>query len=591
MRDSNEHHESPEPHESCGWADEPPGWYDEECEQTAPPHDRLQRPGDAAGHRSAGLIGADQTGAAADGGTGEAGETGRISEARDRDEVSGNQSDEAHDRSDEVRSWADAAVAVARDRGDEPSITLRGPAELVNALPYLMGFHPTDSVVMVALHGPRGRFGGRLRVGIPASQREWLPVAEQLAECLVEAGERRGARPDGIVVFLCQDPAEGETGLTVMNRLRPLAQRLRTACGSLDVPVYEALCISDGRFWSYCCPDSRCCPAEGTVMAMHGTSVMAAAAAYAGIQVRGTLREMEARLEPLGAPVAAGQQRALDGAASGLVHRILDQGSREQVGRETLRLAQRLMKRLGERATLGVGRTEADAKDDRLISHDEAAAVILGLQDRDTRDRAAEWMEGPDAGHALRLWRALARRCVGPYAEHAAAPLALAGWVSWSTGDEPGARVALSLSLRADPEYVFARLLHQACNDGLDPEELRRCLRREHAARKAEAAEAEQEARAEHVIGTGPGVAIGTGSGATAGGGSGGGSAPRRQRSPRAGRPTGTAGSKNGTPRASAPGAGPASRRRPAPGTGTAAVRGRSRTTDQGGQRGRGSGR
>ena len=48
-----------------------------------------------------------------------------------------------------------------------------------------------------------------------------------------------------------------------MERLRPLAQRLRTACGSLDVPVVEALCISDGRFWSYCCPEHGCCPAEG----------------------------------------------------------------------------------------------------------------------------------------------------------------------------------------------------------------------------------------------------------------------------------------------------------------------------------------
>ena len=79
---------------------------------------------------------------------------------------------------------------------------------------------------------------------------------------------------------------------------------------------------------------------------------------------------------------------------------------------------------------------------------DEAAAVILGLQDRATRDRAAEWMEGPEAEPALRLWRALARRCVGPYGEHAAAPLTLAGWVAWSTGDEPEARVALGRALR-----------------------------------------------------------------------------------------------------------------------------------------------
>ncbi len=40
--------------------------------------------------------------------------------------------------------------------------------------------------------------------------------------------------------------------------------------------------------------------------------------------------------------------------------------------------------------------------------------MILGLQDRVTRDRAAEWMEGPEAEPALRLWRALARRCVAP---------------------------------------------------------------------------------------------------------------------------------------------------------------------------------
>jgi hypothetical protein len=364
----------------------------------------------------------------------------------------------------------------------EQQITLRGPAELADALPYMMGFHPNDSIVLVALHGSRGRFGGRLRLGIPRSPREWTPVAEQLAECLIEGSERRGARPDGIVVFLCQDPADDETSHQVMERLRPLAQRLRTACGTHEVPVYEALCISDGRFWSYCCPDARCCPPEGNALAMSGTSVMAAAAAYAGIQVRGSLREMEGRLSPWATPAASDQEKALDAAGAALVPRILDEEGREQVAAETLALARGLMRRI-EETPRAVGWGEADVADDRLITHDEAAAVILGLQDRETRDRAAEWMEGPDAGPALRLWRALSRRCVGPYFEHAAAPLTLVGWVSWSTGDEPGARVALGLALRADPEYVFARLLHQACNEGLDPEALRSCLRKESDAR------------------------------------------------------------------------------------------------------------
>ncbi|MFG3141666.1 DUF4192 domain-containing protein [Streptomyces sp. NPDC048211] len=367
---------------------------------------------------------------------------------------------------------------------DEQQITLRGPAELADALPYLMGFHPNDSVVMVALHGGRGRFGGRLRLGIPQSAQEWPSVAEQLAECLIKGSERRGGRPDAIVVFLCQDPAEGESGNQTMERLRPFAQGLRIACGALDVPVLEALCISGDRFWSYVCPDARCCPAEGNPLAMPGTSVMAAAATYAGVQVRGSLREMEARLMPPTPPTSVAgreQQLALDAAGSALVPKLLDEESRREVSDTTLKLARQLVRRLG-RAPAATP-SLSDLNDDRLISHEEAAGVILGLQDRETRDRAAEWMEGPEAESALRLWRALARRCVAPYEEHAAAPLTLAGWVSWSIGDEPAARVALGLALRLDPGYTFAQLLHEACNQGLDPETLRRCLRSERGTR------------------------------------------------------------------------------------------------------------
>lgn len=374
--------------------------------------------------------------------------------------------------------------------GSGPQITLRGPAELADALPYMMGFHPTDSIVLVALHGGSGRFGGRLRLGIPRSSREWEPVAVQLAECLIRGSRRRGPRPDGIVVFLCQDPAEGETGQGAMERLRPLAQRLRTACGALDVPVYEALCISDGRFWSYCCPDTRCCPPDGTPLALPGTSVMAAAAAYAGVRVRGSLRDMERRFAPREDAEAEAQKLALDAATAALTGRILDTRGRQEVADETMALAGSLRERMAQASRgEGEGETGADDADDRLVSQEEAAAVILGLQDRETRDRAAQWMEGEEAAPALRLWRALSRRCVGPYAEHAAAPLTLAGWVSWSMGDEPAARVALGLALRADPQYVFARLLHQACNEGLDPETVRRCLRGERETKSPAAAE------------------------------------------------------------------------------------------------------
>ncbi|MFK0265578.1 DUF4192 family protein [Streptomyces angustmyceticus] len=361
----------------------------------------------------------------------------------------------------------------------EAQVTLRGPAELADALPYLLGFYPDDSVVMIALTGERGRFGGRVRLGIPTDTAQWPDVADQLAECLISAGQERDARPAAIIVYLCQEPAAGESGKDVKDRLRPLAQRLRTACGALDVPVLEALCLSNGRFWSYCCPDFRCCPAEGTPMVMPGTSVMAAAAAYAGMQVRGSLKEMEARLAPRTGRRAADQETALDAAAGALVPRMLRGDAAVAVRRDTLDLAGAMIHRFRQDTPSGSNRAR-DACDDALITDAEAADLILGLQDRVTRDRAAEWMDGSAAAPALRLWRALARRCAGGYAEHAVAPLTLAGWVSWSTEDGPSARVALSRALALDPDYTFAQLLHRAINEGLDPEPLRRCLREQH---------------------------------------------------------------------------------------------------------------
>ncbi|MGW8377283.1 DUF4192 domain-containing protein [Streptomyces sp. ODS28] len=366
-----------------------------------------------------------------------------------------------------------------------PRVSLRSSAELADALPYLLGFHPDDSVVVVALHGEHGRFGGRIRLGIPTEVEEWSAVAAQVAGCLESGSLARGERPDGALVFICQDPAEGESGADVMRRLRPLAQRLRLACGRLDMPVFEALCISDQRYFSYCCPDRSCCPPEGKPLAEPGTSAMAAAAAYMGVAKPSALRDLEARLAELGPPVASQQERALDAAGAELVPRMLGDGGMTAIRAETMTLAGALLKRFSDAPPRSRSWSASDAQDDKLLETDEAARVILGLQDRKTRDQAAEWIEGQDIQPAGRLWRALARRCVGPYTVHSAAPLTLAGWVSWSGGDGPAARVALSRALRADPGYVFAQLLQRACNEGVDPEPLRRSMRKERDARRA----------------------------------------------------------------------------------------------------------
>lgn len=372
---------------------------------------------------------------------------------------------------------------------EEVKITLRGPSELADALPYLMGFHPNDSIVLVALHGEHGRFGGRVRLGLPHDPGEWPEAADQLAGCLVKNSTRRGAPPDAVVVFVCQDPGDDESATDVMEKLRPLVQRLRLACGALEVPVVEALCVSAGRWWSYVTPETAPSPPEGAALPEPGSTTMAATVAYLGLPSPSSLRDLESRLKPV-EPRDREHEIALDTASADLVPRMLiDSATCDDIRNRTLTLARTAMERLRKAPTIADA-ARADRRDDKLLADDEAAEIILGLQDRDTRDRAAEWMEPAQADAALRLWRALARRCAGTYAEHAAAPLTLVGWVAWSSGDEAEARAALGLALDLEPTYTFARLLHHAVNAGLDPELLRGSLRRERRRRVIAAAKA-----------------------------------------------------------------------------------------------------
>src|SRR5688500_17535011 len=60
--------------------------------------------------------------------------------------------------------------------------------DLLNALPTLFGFRPEESLVAVSTHGPRRRFGFRLRVDIPAPE-----DVEELAEVVVGHLGRQGA--------------------------------------------------------------------------------------------------------------------------------------------------------------------------------------------------------------------------------------------------------------------------------------------------------------------------------------------------------------------------------------------------------------
>ncbi|MEV7024338.1 DUF4192 domain-containing protein, partial [Kitasatospora sp. NPDC093558] len=167
-------------------------------------------------------------------------------------------------------------------------VTMRGPADMAELLPYLLGFFPDDSIVAVGLHGPDLHQGGVLRADIPASRSQWPAAAEETAALLVDVSEQRGSRPIQVLLYLCQDPVPGH-GPPAVDGLRPLADGLRAAFARRGVPVKESLCVSDGRWWSFLCRREGCCDPAGNPIRRAPAPVPAATAAtIAGLSPSGT---------------------------------------------------------------------------------------------------------------------------------------------------------------------------------------------------------------------------------------------------------------------------------------------------------------
>ncbi|MFD0328715.1 DUF4192 domain-containing protein [Streptacidiphilus monticola] len=202
-------------------------------------------------------------------------------------------------------------------------------------------------------------------------------------------------------------------------------------------------------------------------------SPMAAAAAVAGITVRGSLRELHRELDPVPPPAAEDLHRAFRGMMPRLAAELRRPGGAAEAREHTVELAARALERFRS------GEAE--------LTPGQCARLLLGLQDRQARDRVAEWLEPEELPAAERLWRYLARRCAVPFDACAAPPLSLLGWTAWIRGDVVLARVALGRALAADPRYTFAQLLHEAINCGAVPDTLRASLRRERRTRERRA--------------------------------------------------------------------------------------------------------
>jgi hypothetical protein len=332
----------------------------------------------------------------------------------------------------------------------EPSFHIHNREDLIEVTPYLLGYRPIDSLVVIALAG-----GGELRLTIRSDLTEAAePVfAAELMTMVEEAGGEQ------IVLIVygppCGSPPAEEEAEIGQLPYDDLVYDIADVARHAGIRFIGGVFVADDRWWTYePCANSQCCRPEGTPLDAPGPRI-AAEATYAGLTVLPDRDAIIASLRPIRGPAQAGFSAALAAAQQELVDAA--------GGRDVIRW------RAGALIQLRAVLERVRGGDLPWLSDRVAARLVVGLADTRIRDRAWTWLEADPAGRwsgGAQLWRQLARRAPE---EYRTPPMFLYAWACWRGGDGVRARIGLELALSGDPDYVAALLLEQALGRGLDP--------------------------------------------------------------------------------------------------------------------------
>ncbi len=331
------------------------------------------------------------------------------------------------------------------DRQAEPPVKIASPAEVLAAVPYLLGFHPTSSIVVIGARPPRDRVHVCFRYDVldppePGYAREIATHgAGVLAKQHVTSAIVVGYGPGALVT--------------------PIAEELRAQLQAAGVNLREMLRVEEGRYWSYLCQDPACCPAEGVPFDV-STSSVAAQMTLAGNVSLPDRAALERTIAPLGGTARRSMHEATlraESRAAALVAQAARSGRRR---RELLRP---VIDEGLQAVSNAVGIYRAGG---RIDSHDELAWLTVALADLRVRDDAWARMDPQYREPHRRLWTDVVRRAEQRYV---AAPACLLAFTSWQSGDGALANVAIARALEVDPGYTMALLLLEAVAGGLPP--------------------------------------------------------------------------------------------------------------------------
>jgi len=297
-------------------------------------------------------------------------------------------------------------------------VRISSPPALINSVPYLLGFKPSESMVVIGIGGGFVKVTARL----------------DLTDCdtahlvdLIAAFDRSGCK--GIVAIIFTDSPD--------NMYAVQANKVSDLADDAGMEVIDALLVRGRKWSSYHCRDRNCCPPDGTPLP-DDTPEIAVAAISAGMTVESSREAIEAELLP---------KTNLDWMLP-----LFD-------NHPSVDMAEAVD--LGERAMLG-----------QRLTVEQTVKLGIGLLDVEVRDAFWMQMENTDS-YDSPLWLRLAVTLPPPYC---ITPLFLYAWQCYRRGDGVRANTAADRCEALDPDYSAVALLNQLLVRGVNPKEFPKLL-------------------------------------------------------------------------------------------------------------------
>jgi hypothetical protein len=320
-------------------------------------------------------------------------------------------------------------------------VGLASPVSVLAIVPSLLGFHPSQSLVVLGVSGPRNRVSLTFRYDLPDP-----PDGELAADIAAHACEvlTREAISAAIVIGYGPAGPVAEAALSVV-----------TALADTGVDVLEVLRAEGGRCFTVNCQDPDCCPPDGIPFDPCSHPV-AAALKEAGMDVLPDRAALARTLQP--PPGTARATRQATGRALRRLDRLvatargggLDPAAAlAEAGRAAVRDAIRRYR-------------SGTSIEDRV----RLAFLAVVLADLRVRDDAWAQMDPRRADEHIALWTDIV---TGAAPEFVPAPASLLAFTAWQAGEGALANVAAERALAADPAYSMALLIAGAVQAGLPP--------------------------------------------------------------------------------------------------------------------------